>query len=100
MSGPGAIRFGLVDPLGGELGGCQVAVGGVGPVPVVVDAPVFAHDAGFVQRVELPAVERSALVVRRGFSDAIEGGSSSLDLGDDVVDGLGPHERLGVVVPV
>ena len=40
------------------------------------------------------------LVVRRGFSDAIEGGSSSLDLGDDVVDGLGPHERLRVVVPV
>jgi len=39
-------------------------------------------------------------VVRRGFSDAVGGGSSSLDLGDDVVDGLGPHELLGVVVPV
>lgn len=37
------------------------------------------------------------LVVRRGFS---EDGSSSFDLGHDVVDGLGPHERLGVVVPV
>ena len=40
------------------------------------------------------------LVVRRGFSDAIEGGSSAFDLGDDAVDGLGPHERLRVVVPV
>ena len=47
-----------------------------------------------------PTVEDGGLVVRRGFSDAIEGGSSSLDLGDDVVDGLGPHERLRVVVPV
>ena len=46
------------------------------------------------------SVGRADLVVRRGFSDAIEGGSSSLDLGDDVVDGLGPHERLRVVVPV
>ena len=36
------------------------------------------------------------LVVCRGFS---EGGSSSLDLGDDVFGGLGPGERLGVVVP-
>ncbi len=51
---------------------------------------VYQHDDVFVRE----------LVVRRGFSDAIEGGSSSLDLGDDVVDGLGPHERLRVVVPV
>src|SRR6266487_1081646 len=36
----------------------------------------------------------------RGFGDAIEGGSSALDLGDDVVDVLGPHEGLRVVVPV
>ena len=37
-------------------------------------------------------------MVRGGFSDATEGGSSAFDLDDDVVDGLGPHERLGVVV--
>ena len=37
------------------------------------------------------------LVVRRGFS---EDGSSAFDLGHDLVDGLGPHEGLGVVVPV
>ena len=42
----------------------------------------------------------AALVVCRGFGDAIEGGPSSLDLGDDVVDGLGPHEGFRVVVPV
>ena len=42
----------------------------------------------------------TSLVVCRGFSDAIEGGPSSLDLGDDVVDGLGPHEGFRVVVPV
>ena len=35
------------------------------------------------------------LVVLRGFSDAIKGGLSAPDLADDVVDGLGPHERLG-----
>jgi len=28
-------------PLGGELGWGEVAVGGVGPLPVVVDAPVL-----------------------------------------------------------
>ena len=36
----------------------------------------------------------TSLVVCRGFSDAREGGPSSLDLGDDVVDGLGPHRRV------
>jgi hypothetical protein len=40
------------------------------------------------------------LVVRRGFSDAVEAGAASLDLRDDVVDGLGPHERLRFDVPV
>ena len=60
---------------------------------------VYGHlwDDGLVE--ELGKITQM-LVVRRGFSDAIEGGSSSLDLGDDVVDGLGPHERLRVVVPV
>ena len=43
-----------------------------------------------------PRLLSSLLVVCRGFS---EGGSSSLDLGDDVFGGLGPGERLGVVVP-
>lgn len=33
-------------------------------------------------------------MVCRGFSDAIEGGAAALDR-DDVVDGLGPYERLG-----
>ena len=40
------------------------------------------------------------LVVRRGFSKGGEGGVSSLDLGDDLFDGLGPDEGLRVVVPV
>jgi hypothetical protein len=39
----------------------------------------------------------AGLVVCRGFS---KGGSAAFDLGDDVVDGLGPDERFGVVVPV
>lgn len=42
----------------------------------------------------------AALVVCRGFSEGGEGGSSAFDLGDDLVDGLGPHEGLWVVVPV
>ena len=40
------------------------------------------------------------LVVRRGFSEVVEGDAASFDLGDDVVHGLGPRERLRVVVPV
>ena len=36
----------------------------------------------------------SVLVVRRGFSQGGEGGQSAFELGDDVVDGIGPHERL------
>ena len=47
--------------------------------------------------VALSSDERSELVVRRGFS---EDGLSTLDLGHDLLDGLGPHERLRVVVPV
>ena len=42
-------------------------------------------------------VAAPTLVVCRGFS---EGGSAAFDLGDDVVDGLGPDEGLRVVVPV
>ena len=42
----------------------------------------------------------AVLVVRRGFSDAVERSSTSFDLGDDVVSGLGPREGLRVVVPV
>ena len=40
--------LGLVDggPGGGELGGCEVAVGGVGSVDVVVDAPGFDDHSG------------------------------------------------------
>ena len=41
-----------------------------------------------------------ALVVRRGFGLVGEGGSASSDFVDDLVRGLGPDERLGVVVPV
>ena len=33
-------------------------MGGVGPVPVVVDAPVLDDHASFEERVELPAVEQ------------------------------------------
>ena len=40
------------------------------------------------------------LVVRRGFGLVGEGGSASSDFVDDLVRGLGPDERLGVVVPV
>jgi hypothetical protein len=43
---------------------------------------------------------KEGLVVRRGASDAIERGASAADLGDEVVGGLGQHERLGFVVPV
>jgi hypothetical protein len=52
--------LGLVDggPLGGELGWCECAVGGVGPVPVVVDAPVLDDHAGLEQRAELRQVEQ------------------------------------------
>lgn len=42
-------------PLGGELGWGEVAVGGVGPLPVVVDAPVLDDHSGFAEAVELPA---------------------------------------------
>ena len=55
--------LGLVDrllggPGVGELGGGEVAVGGVGPVLVVVDAPVPDEDLGFEEAVELPEVEQ------------------------------------------
>lgn len=41
-----------------------------------------------------------ALVVRRGFGLPVEGGSSTSDLVDDLVGGLGPDEGAGVLVPV
>lgn len=44
-------------PRGGELAWGEVAVGGVGPLPVVVDAPVLDEDSCFEQAVELPADE-------------------------------------------
>jgi len=40
------------------------------------------------------------LVVRRGFGEVVEFGSSTVDLLDDLFSGLGPHEGLGFVVPV
>lgn len=43
-------------PLGGELAGGEVAVGGAGPVPLAVDAPVLDVNPGFAQAVEPPAV--------------------------------------------
>lgn len=58
-----------------------------------LDAQYDAYDN---QPLETPD-EWGDLVVRRGFS---EDGSGSFDLGHDVVDGVGPDERLGVVVPV
>jgi len=47
----------LGGPGSGELAGGEVAVGAVGSVVVVVDAPVLDEDLGFEQVVELPAVE-------------------------------------------
>ena len=44
-----------------ELGRGEVAVGGVGPVGVVVAAPVVDDHPGFQQRVEAPRVELIAL---------------------------------------
>lgn len=41
----------------GELGWGEVAVGAVGSVVVVVDAPVLDEDLGFEEAVEGPAVE-------------------------------------------
>jgi len=38
-------------------------------------------------------------VVHRGFGFG-EGGASAADLGDDLLGGLVPDERLGIVVPV
>lgn len=39
-------------------------------------------------------------MVRRGFGLVVEGLSASADFGGDVLDGLAPDERGGVVVPV
>lgn len=41
----------------GGLGGGEVALGAVGSVDVVVDAPVLDQDLGLEEAVELPAVE-------------------------------------------
>ena len=46
----------LVDPGLGELTGCQVVVGGMGSVTLVVDAPVPDEGQGFEERVESPGV--------------------------------------------
>ncbi len=43
-------------PLGGKLGWGEVAVRGVGPVQVVVDAVVLDDHPGLEKRVEVPAV--------------------------------------------
>ena len=40
----------------GELGWGEVAVGGVGPLPVVVDAPVLDDHARLAEAVEVPIV--------------------------------------------
>ncbi len=45
-------------PGSGELGWGEVAVGGVGSVDVVVDAPVPDDRAGLEQAVELPEVQQ------------------------------------------
>ncbi len=47
----------LVEPGLDELCGAESAVGRMGPVQVVVDAPVFEEDPGFDDRVEELAVE-------------------------------------------
>ena len=53
LCGLGLVGGGL---LSGELGGGEVAAGGVGPFPVVVEAPVFDDHAGFEQAVEATGV--------------------------------------------
>lgn len=51
--------LGLVGgPGGGELGGAEVAVGGVGSVHVIVDPPVGDDDAGFEEVVPSAAVQQ------------------------------------------
>ena len=71
-------------------------------------SPAAAHEPIALRTRAFLAAELSApfgqpagvdLVVRRGFSEGGEGRSTSFDFGDDVVDGLGPHEGLRVVVP-
>ncbi len=59
LSGPVGVSPWLVSggPGLGELVGGEAAVGAVGSVHVVVDAPVFDEDLGFDEVVELPAVE-------------------------------------------
>jgi hypothetical protein len=52
-----------------ELGWGEVAVGAVGSVHVVVDAPLLDEDLGFEEPVELPAVEE--LVVDEEGSDRV-----------------------------
>jgi hypothetical protein len=47
-------------PLRGELAGGKVVVGGVGPVPVVIDALVLDHHPTFEQAVEMTSVGNSS----------------------------------------
>jgi hypothetical protein len=46
------------DPGLSELGRCELAVGAVGSVDVVVDAPVLDDHLGLEEAVEDPAVEQ------------------------------------------
>ena len=96
-------------PRGGELAWGEVAVGGVGPLPVVVDAPVLDDHAGFEQAVELPAVEEfvaeaaverldpCVLPRRAGIDEHARGVVESAPVRERVRDELGPvvHAQEG-----
>jgi len=46
------------DPFSGEISRAEIAVGGVGSVDVVADAPVLNDHPGFEKAVPLAAVEQ------------------------------------------
>ena len=84
----------------GELGGGEVAVGAVGSVLVVVDAPVLDEHLGFEEVVELPAVEELvAEPAVEGLDPGVLPGRAGVDeAGADTVEaapvGYGLAERL------
>lgn len=66
-------------PFAGELAKAEIPVGGVGPLPVVFDAPVIDNDSGFEQMVDQPAVEEFATETGLGRLDPAD----SLSCPDD-----------------
>ena len=109
------MRVGLVDPRGGpgqgKFSGSEIAVGEVGTVLVVVDAPVADEDVSFEEAVELPRVEQlvaepaverldPGVLPRRSRVDGhARGAVAPAPLGEDDRDEVGAvveaHERRG-----